>query len=392
VGATGYRELIRIPAVRWQAFTGLTAQVIQGAASAGVILVARQHGYSLVLGGAVAAGFWIAGGIARPLQGRVIDRRGSATLTAACGIVNGAALAGVVGLAAVHAPGAVLVVLGVFAGLSLAPVSTSMRIAWAAARSGSDPTAAYSLVYVIQEAAVLTGPLVLAGFLAVGSPSLALLAVVVIASSGTVAFASSVRALDVRAPRSVDKASPVLRVRQMPLILLIAVLAGSVLGGIQVGAPVAATAHHASYAAGLLLAAVSLGGITGAAVYATVGWGAGPATRLLILLAGLTVALGIVTLGHGLVLIGLLLAIAGLPLDAVFATLSVLVDRHVPTRSAGEAFGYLSTGLASGQGMASAIAAALAQHHHDARVAFLVCVVGAAVATTLVAAGSRLLR
>ena len=392
VGATGYREMIGFPGVRWQAITGLAAQVIQGAASAGVILVLRQHGYSLALGGGIAAGFWISGGIARPIQGRLIDRRGSASLTAVCGLVNGAALAGIVGLAAVHAPGVVLVVLGVVAGLSLAPVSASMRIAWAAAGSGPDPTAAYSLVYLIQESAVLTGPLLLAAFLAVGSPSLALLAVVVIASCGTLAFASSVRTLDVRAPRRADEAPPVLRVRQMPLILLCATLVGGVLGGIQVGAPVAATAHHAPYAAGLLLAGVSLGGIAGAALYATVGWGADAAIRLLVIVASLTGALALVALAHGLLVLGLLLAIAGLALNPVFATLSVLVDRHVPGGSAGEAFGYLSTGLATGQGIASAVAAALAQRDHDPRVAFIVCLVAAGVATALVAAGGRRLR
>jgi MFS family permease len=392
VSATGSRQLIALPRVRWQAATGLAAQVIQGAASAGVILVVRQHGYSLTLGGAVAAAFWISGGIARPLQGRIIDRRGSAKPTTVCGVVNGCALAGVVGLAAARAPGVVLVALGAIGGSSLAPVSTSMRIAWATTSAGSDRTAAYSLVYLIQEAAVLTGPLVLAGFLALGSPSLALLAVVAIASSGTLAFAASVRKLATPATEPVAKPSHVLRVKQMRLVLLVAILAGGVLGGIQVGAPVAATAHHASYAAGLLLAAVSIGGIAGAAVYATVTWAADAATRLLALLTGLTVGLGLVALANGLLLIGLLLGIAGLGLNPVLATLSLLVDRHVRASSAGEAFGYLSTGLASGQGTVSAIAAALAQHHHGARVAFIVGLVAAAIAMAVAAGGYRALR
>jgi MFS family permease len=390
VGATGYRELIAFPKVRWQAVTGLAAQVIQGAASAGVILVVREHGYSLALGGGVAAAFWISGGIARPLQGRIIDRRGSATLTAVSGIVNCAAFAGVVGLAAAHAPGVVLVALGAAGGLSLAPVSTSMRIAWAAAGSGPDRTAAYSLVYLIQEVAILTGPLVLAVLLAVGSPSLALLAVVAIATAGTLAFASSIRSLD-RTPAAAHKAR-VLTIRQLPSMVLVAMLAGGVIGGIQVGAPAVATAHHTPYAAGLLLAAVSVGGIIGAALYTVAGWRADPATRLLVLVASLTVAVALGTLVHGLVLLGAVLLLVGLPLNPVFSTLSVLVDRHVPARAAGEAFGYLSTGMASGTGIASALAAALAQDRHDGRVAFIVCAVAGVLATALVAAASRSLR
>lgn len=392
MSATGYRELIRFPLVRWQAVTGLAAQVIQGAASAGVILVVRQHGYSLALGGGVAAAFWISGGIARPLQGRIIDRGGSVALTAVSGIVNCAAFAGVVGLAAAHAPGVVLVALGAVGGLSLAPVSTSMRIAWAAAGSGPDRTAAYSLVYLIQEVAILTGPLVLAALLAVGSPSLALLAVVALATAGTLAFASSIRSLDPPAAKHSRPAAPVLTIRQVPSMVLVAMLAGGVIGGIQVGAPAVATAHHAPYAAGLLLAAVSVGGIIGATLYAVAGWRADPATRLLVLVASLTIAAVLSTLAHGLVLLGAVLLLVGLPLNPVFATLSVLVDRHVPARAAGEAFGYLSTGMASGTGIASALAAALAQDRHNGRVAFIVCAVAGVLATALVAAASRSLR
>ncbi len=392
MGATGYRELIRFPAVRWQAVTGLAAQVIQGAASAGIILVARQYGYSLALGGVVAAGFWIAGGIVRPLQGRLLDRRGSAALTMVCAIVNGAALAGVVGLAALHAPGTLLVVLGVVAGLALAPVSASMRLAWGAAGSGPDRTAAYSLVYLIQEAAVLSGPLALAAFLALGTPSLALLAVVAIATVGTLAFAASVRAVKPAALRPSGETTRVLRIKPMRLLVFVALLAGGVLGGIQVGAPVVASAHHASYAAGLLLAALSVGGITGAAVYAAAGWRADAATRLSVLAATLTVALALVALASGLGMIGILLIAVGLALNPVLSTLSVLVDRHVPAHAAGEAFGYISTGMATGQGLVSAVAAALAQHNHDGRVAFVVALIASGLAAALVVAGFRSLR
>ncbi len=390
MSATGYRELIAFPSVRRQAVTGLAAQVIQGAASAGVILVVRQHGYSLALGGGVAAAFWISGAAARPLQGRIIDRRGSATLTAVSGVVNCAGFAGVVGAAAAHAPGAVLVALGIVAGLSLAPVSASMRIAWAAVGSGPDRTAAYSLVYLIQEVAILTGPLVLAVLLAVGSPSVALLAVVAIATAGTLAFASSIRSL--ARPPAAQHAARVLRIRQVPSIVLVAMLAGGVIGGIQVGAPAVATAHHTTYAAGLLIAAVSVGGITGAALYAVAGWRADPATRLLVLVASLMIAAVLSALAHGLVLLGAVLVIVGLPLNPVFSTLSVLVDRHVPARAAGEAFGYLSTGMAGGTGIASAVAAALAQARHDGRVAFIVCAVAGVLATALVASTARSLR
>jgi hypothetical protein len=81
----------------------------------------------------------------------------------------------------------------------------------------------------------------------------------------------------------------------------------------------------------------------------------------------------------------------GLPANPSFATLSLLVDQHVPAGSAAEAFGWLSTAIAVGTGTASAIAAALA-HHHDPEAAFALAAIAGAAATAIAALGSRRLR
>jgi hypothetical protein len=100
-----------------------------GAASVAIILVVRAETGSLALAGAIVSAVWIAGGIARPLQGRVIDRGGAKRLLALCGIAHAAALAGIVGIARLQGLGWLLIVL-VLAGLALPPISTSMRTEW----------------------------------------------------------------------------------------------------------------------------------------------------------------------------------------------------------------------------------------------------------------------
>jgi predicted MFS family arabinose efflux permease len=141
-----YRLLLGRSTVRWQTSTGLLAQVTQGAAAVGIILVVRQHTGSLALAGGVVAALSIAAGVARPLQGRLIDRQGSREVLAVCGVTHGLALVGIVLLSDLHAPAGFLVLLGCLAGLALPPVSTSMRVEWAKALAGDDHTAAYSLV------------------------------------------------------------------------------------------------------------------------------------------------------------------------------------------------------------------------------------------------------
>src|ERR1700759_5316380 len=91
MAASPYRVLLRSRIVRWQALGGLLAQTTQGAGAIGVILVIRGHNGSLALAGAVVGAVSIAGGLARPAQGRFIDRRGPRGLVAATGIVPPAA-------------------------------------------------------------------------------------------------------------------------------------------------------------------------------------------------------------------------------------------------------------------------------------------------------------
>ena len=163
-------------------------------------------------------------------------------------------------------------------------------------------------------------------------------------------------------------------------MLLIALLVGGVIGAIEVAVPIFATGHNAPAASGLLIAAVSLGGIAGATVYGSGQWRTPPRRRLVLLLALMTVWLAALVAADSLVLAGVLLLLAGAPLNPALATFSVLIDRHVPGGAAAEAFGWLSTAIAGGTGAASAIAAAVAQHH-DSEAAFLVAAVAGVAAT-----------
>jgi MFS family permease len=385
VSFSSYRTLLAPRAIRWQVVSGLLAQVTQGAGAVGIILVVREHTGSLALAGGVVGSLAVAAGLARPVQGRLIDRRGTRSVMAASGVIHALALGGIVGLARVHAVGGWLIFLGCAAGLALPPVSTAMRVEWAAA-AGADRTATYSLVYLTQELAILTGPLLLAGLIAVASPSVALGALAALAGAGSLGYALAARSPDgERAPAASPRAV-VLRISGMWRLLAVALLVGGVIGGLEVAVPTLATAHHEPAAAGILIALLSVGGIIGATIYGNRSWHARPTSRLLWLLGLLMVSLGVMLAATGVWLVGALLLLAGIPLNPAITTFSLLVDQHVPARAAGEAFGWLSTALSGGTGAASAVAAVVAQHQHDAQAAFVVAAIagaGAVVATLL---------
>ncbi len=387
MAAGPYRVLLGTPAVRWQALAGLLAQTTQGAAAIGIILVIRGHDGSLPLAGAVVGALSITAGLARPVQGRLIDRRGARGLMALSGILHPAALVAIVALADRHAPGALLVAVGALAGVTLPPVSTCMRVAWGAAAPG-DRTSAYSLVYLTQELSILLGPLLLAVIVAAADASVALVVVAAVTCVGTLGFALSLPAAEpVSSPR---RGAGVLRAPGMLLLIAVGSLVGAVIGGVEVGVPTFASAHRAPAASGLLIAVLSLGGIAGAAIYGGRQWRLAPSMRLLVLMATLAVTAAIAILAPGLVTLAVVLAFVGLPLNPSLTTISVLVDSHVSPASAAEAFGWLSSGIAGGTGAASAIAGAVTHPGHP-RPAFVVAAVAAAGGTVLVAAARRTL-
>jgi predicted MFS family arabinose efflux permease len=256
-----------------------------------------------------------------------------------------------------------------------------MRVEWAKVVGGDDHTAAYSLVYLTQELAILAGPLILAGMIAAASASLALITVAALAAAGTVGFAASFWSPNDREAAHAAPGGLVLRIRGLQLVLAVALLVGAVIGALEVAAPTLATEHRAPAAAGLLIASLSVGGILGAAIYGSRRWHTRAPTRLLLLVALITVALALMIAAQGLVVVGVLLLFAGIALNPALTTFSLLIDQHVPAQTAGEAFGWLSTAIAGGTGAASAIAATVVQHQHNARAAFIVATIAAAAAT-----------
>jgi predicted MFS family arabinose efflux permease len=390
VGEPPYRALLRQPTVRWQALGGLLAQVTQGASGIGIILVVRQHTGSLALAGGVVGALSIAAGAARPLQGRIIDRRGAAGVIAGTGAGHALALAALVWLAGLPAPGAVLVMVGAVAGLSLPPVSTAMRVGWGERVDMDGRAAAYSLVYLVQELAILAGPLVLAAAIAAADPSAAVIVIAVCTLVGAIWFSSSERSHRGYSSAAAVPARSALRSRGVQILVAIAVLVGGVIGALEVAVPTVATAHRDPAASGLLVAALAVGGITGAVAYAARRSRSEPALRLVTLLACLmTAAFALVGVEAALVAVGALLLLCGLALNPALTTISLLVDGHTPGPTAAEAFGWLSTGIAGGTGAASAIAGAVTQHGNTSRPAFLVAAIAAAAATATAAAARR---
>lgn len=378
------RELLRDRLALRQGAAGLVAQLTQAAAGLGIILVVREAGGSLSLAGAAAAVFLIATGVARPVQGRLIDRHGPPPVLIPCAALHLAGFGGLVAWSQLVGGTWPLLFFALPIGLGMPPVSASMRIAWGRMADEEDRTAAYSVVTLTQELAVLLGPLLLAALVAAASATAAVLVVAGLAAAGSVALAFAMpRHLHVQAVRT----RSALRSPGVRLALLVNLCFALALGCVELGLPALAGERDVPAVSGLLLAVMSVGGILGAVGYAARRWRIRASRRLSLLLVLYTLAVGplIATPSFAAMVPSLLLA--GVALNPVVTTVALLVEDHAGAAAA-EAFGWQSTSLAVGAAAGNALSGGLAQAH-GASAAFLAATLSAAAATTLALAVRR---
>jgi predicted MFS family arabinose efflux permease len=365
-----------------QGAAGLVAQLTQAAAGLGIILVVREAGGSLSLAGASAGAFLIATGAARPVQGRLMDEHGPRPVLVWSGLIHIAGIVAFVTEAQLDGASWAAVPLAIPIGLGEPPVSAGMRLAWGRMAGAGDRTAAYSLVTLTQEIAVLLGPLLLALIVAVASAAAALVAVGGVSSAGTVALAAVMpRRLHGERPRSRVGA---LRSPGVRVALTVNLAFALALGCVELGIPALAGERDVPAVSGLLLAAMSVGGILGAIAYASRRWSAASPARLAVLLAVYAIAIVplITTPSFGVMVIPLLLA--GAALNPVVTTVALLVEDNAGAAAA-EAFGWQSTSLALGAAAGNALSGPLAEAH-GASAAFVAAAIAAILAALLATA------
>jgi predicted MFS family arabinose efflux permease len=363
----------------------LVAQLTQAAAGLGIILVVREAGGSLTLAGGAAAVFLIATGAARPVQGRLIDRHGPPPVLIPCAGIHLAGFAGLVAWTQADGASWPLLLFAIPIGLGEPPVSASMRIAWGQMAEPEDRTAAYSVVTLTQEIAVLLGPLLLAVVVALASAAAAVLVVGGLSAGGTLVLAA-VMPRQLHADPQARRRSA-LRSPGVWLALIVNLGFAVALGCVELGIPALAGERDVPAVSGLLLGVMSVGGILGAIAYAARRWSLGAAARLALLMAVYALALAPLIATPSFALMVLPLLVAGAAINPIVTTVALLVEDHAGAAAA-EAFGWQSTSLAIGAAAGNALSGPLAQHHGSSA-AFAAAAISAALATILAIALRR---
>ncbi len=315
-----------------------------------ILLLVREQQGSLAVAGFAVGAFSVARSMASPLIGAMIDRFGLARVLVPVAAAQSAFLIGLVGASQAHASVVLVVLLAGLAGGASPPVQASLRALWpVVAKDGAEREAAYSFDATTQELIWVAGPLLVAVLVSAWSTGGAILAGALVAVAGPCLFVLTPvargRAMGGAAGRFSLGA---LSAPGLPAILLTGAFAGVGWGAVTLGLTGLAVGLGSRGAAGLLLAAMSLGSVAGGILYATWSGRWAPLTRYRLFLVAAAVAVIPVGFSGSIVAALPLSVVCGLPLAGVFASQYILASAVAREGTATEAFAWLSSLFALG--------------------------------------------
>jgi MFS family permease len=383
-----YTDLFRVPDLRATLAASIIGRLPIGIATLAIVLFLQARSGSFTVAGAAAASYVLGLAAIAPVLGRMMDRLGPRPVLSASALVYPVALALLIVLVVNSVGLAWIFAAAALAGAAFPPVTVCMRALYP--RLVSDPgllQTAYSVDSALVEMMFIFGPVLVAGFVAVGAPVAAVGFAAICAAAGAAVFLRSPGvgrwAWRDTAPRNL--LGPLRNPR------LLAVLAANALYAVAFGlyemAVIAHAAHHGSpAAAGVILAIASFGSAIGVLIYGGRDWRAPVPRQFLVAVGCLAAALLLLAPIGNLVLFAAANLLAGLPMALVIAVQSVLVSRLTPRDRLAESFTWATTCLLGGISAGIAAGGVLAEHYSAAVILVTAAVAALASGVTVWAA------
>jgi MFS family permease len=369
-GTRPYRELLGLPHAPALVGWSLLGRLPLGMAPLALLLLVRGEGRSYGAAGVVVALYAFAVGIGAPIAGRQVDRFGPTPVLRVRALAYAAFVALVVSLALLDAGVVPIAAAAALAGLSLPPLSSTVRVVWPRLAADELRSTAYALEAALQEVFFVGGPL-LAAVLAAVSPVAGLAGAGLASLVGATATASLPPVRET--PRSRAAGAGLLGALGAPgvrTVVLYAATIGVGFGSVELAMPAFAEAHGSRELGGVALACFSGGSLVGGLVA-----GLRPPRSVLrrfaagsVVLAG---ALTLLLLASSTPTLCALAFVAGLPIAPTIGALYAVIDRTARAGTAAEAFAWFGTAVSTGIA-AGAVLAGVLVDERGVRTAFAV--------------------
>ena len=360
-----------------------------GMFSLAILLFFHQRSDSFLAAGVAVGAFTLAGALVGPLLGALVDRFGQTPVLLPAAICQGMLLVALVLVARAGAPVAWMVALVALAGAAQPPIAGCVRALWSEVAAGEELQTAYALDATTQETIWTLGPLLVgltAGFV---SPAAAVLLCAALTFCGTAYFAASPLSRRWQAAgRRGSHASALTASSNLRVLLWSVLLAGAVIGTVEVGLPALAAQQNARWSAGPLLALFSIGSMAGGLIYSARSWRLPIGLRYAATLVAMAIAVGPLVAVHSLVGAFPLSMLAGLALAPMISCQFSLVGALAPVGTITEAFTWHRAATIAGMAGGSALGGSLIDAHGP-NAAFALGCVSVAAAAALAVLGRR---
>ena len=342
MGLRRYRELLSIPGVPPLLIAAFVARLPYGLFALALILLLRAEGFDYAAIGVVTAASGFSVGVAAPVLGRVIDRVGQTRVlvsTAGLGALTGVGL--VVATFSGAGP-AVLTLLALAAGLTVPPVSPSLRtlLPGLVGRERLDTAFAFDALQL--EGVFISGPLLAAGLATAFSPEVAVLTGIAMQTGGALGVAATPASRRWR-PAEREPGSTragALSIRGIRTLVVSLGLTAISLGVLEIGIPAFAEREASRSDAGWLFALWGAGSLAGGLWYGARSWGAPAHARFLVVSGVLVAGLAPLPLAGSMPAFAVLVIAAGLGLAPSTTACYSLVGELAPEGAMTEAYAW----------------------------------------------------
>jgi MFS family permease len=299
-----------------------------------------------------------------PALGRLIDRTGPRLTLLTCAFRFPAALIALILAVHQHANAWLILAAAAAAGATFPPITVCMRT-YFRHRLTDDAllTAAYSLESVLIEFMFIAGPMLVALFVAVASPSMAVLFAAGCGIVGTLLFLRSppLRTWRIEARSASSLLGPLAERRFIPLIAVI-LCYSMAFGLLEIGFTAYATERSNPALAGVLLGLMSAGSALGGLAYGSRSWRFPLARQFALMLALIGAGLLVLALPWGPWAFAVLSVFAGVVMAPALIIQSMLVAKTARSEQVTEAFTWSSSALLAGVGIGVATGGALLEY------------------------------
>ncbi|WP_432923967.1 MFS transporter [Microbispora sp. CA-135349] len=343
-----YRGLFGTPGVKGFVISGFIGRAPMSMLGIGVILLISAVTGSYATAGAVSAAVSLAFAVAAPLSGRLVDRFGQARVLVPFVLLHAVSITALMLCAHAGAPRWTLYATGVASGATGLSLGSMVRARWShVLKDPSRLHTAFSFESVADEVIFVGGPAFVTALTTGVNVYAGLIATIVLAVSGTLAFACF-RGTEPPVVRHRAAGRSPIAIPGVAMLSAVFLAMGAVFGSIDIITVAFADERGSKAASGFLLASIAAGSMVSGLWFGSRQWKISLRSRFVRGLSLFAAGLTPVLLMNDIRAMVPALFLAGLSISPTLITGFSLVERMVPAEQLTEGMAWISTALGLG--------------------------------------------